>query len=285
MLSNFQTQTHGKWILAGEHAVIRGTGALVFPVMDKKLTLSYQTSDSPGLIFEVDFFEKNSEEMRQLFQEFFFHALQLLGKTDYLFNGILRIKSTIPAGVGMGASAALCVALARWFHAQGWILADETHHVAQEFEHFFHGKSSGLDIAGVAHPGGIYFNRGTITPLKTTWDPKWQLSFCGQQGPTANSILTVQRLWQTDPQTAQALDELMHRSVEQAKQALEQPYNPKHSLKRLTQAITQAHECFERWGLISEVLKQHIQARYDQGALAVKPTGSGGGGFVVSLWE
>ena len=39
MSSDFQTTTYGKWILAGEHAVIRGHGALVFPVHNKKLTL------------------------------------------------------------------------------------------------------------------------------------------------------------------------------------------------------------------------------------------------------
>ena len=42
----YQTTTHGKWILAGEHAVIRGHGALVFPLPDKTLTLSYTPADT-----------------------------------------------------------------------------------------------------------------------------------------------------------------------------------------------------------------------------------------------
>ncbi len=38
-------------------------------------------------------------------------------------------------------------------------------------------------------------------------------------------------------------------------------------------------------GLISESLQQHMQQLLHEGALAVKPTGSGSGGYVLSLWE
>lgn len=48
MSYDFQTTTHGKWILAGEHTVLRGHGALVFPILGKKLTLSYK-KQLPGL--------------------------------------------------------------------------------------------------------------------------------------------------------------------------------------------------------------------------------------------
>lgn len=34
MFCDFETTTHGKWILAGEHAVLRGFSALVFPVYE-----------------------------------------------------------------------------------------------------------------------------------------------------------------------------------------------------------------------------------------------------------
>lgn len=35
MFYEFQTTTYGKWILAGEHAVLRGHSALVFPIKEK----------------------------------------------------------------------------------------------------------------------------------------------------------------------------------------------------------------------------------------------------------
>jgi mevalonate kinase len=44
-------------------------------------------------------------------------------------------------------------------------------------------------------------------------------------------------------------------------------------------------ESFSGWGLTTGVLGDHIQQLKDYGALAVKPTGSGDGGYVLSLWR
>jgi mevalonate kinase len=37
--------------------------------------------------------------------------------------------------------------------------------------------------------------------------------------------------------------------------------------------------------LIKGTLEQHIQTLVEKGAVAVKPTGAGSGGYVVSLWD
>ncbi|MFI4919641.1 MAG: mevalonate kinase, partial [Legionellales bacterium] len=42
MFCDFETTTFGKWILAGEHAVVRGHEALVFPIKEKQLHLQYR---------------------------------------------------------------------------------------------------------------------------------------------------------------------------------------------------------------------------------------------------
>ena len=50
-------------------------------------------------------------------------------------------------------------------------------------------------------------------------------------------------------------------------------------------AIKKSHNCFEQWGLVNEDVKRHQEILIEAGALAVKLTGSGGGGYVLSLWE
>ena len=81
----------------------------------------------------------------------------------------------------------------------------------------------------------------------------------------------------------QQIDEDMDTAVNLALKALQ--HNSEDALLQLTAAIDKARNCFQRWGLISETLQHHMQLLKEEGALAVKPTGSGSGGHVLSLWQ
>ena len=231
MFSDFDTKTHGKWILAGEHAVIRGMGALVFPMVDKTLTLSYRPSAREDLKFETAIIGQDPALMADLFYKLLIHACRLVNQSFDQLKGVLSIESSIPSGVG------------------------------------------------------LYFQAGISSPIQASWSPNWRLSSCHERGLTADCIRKVQQLWAQEPEQAQHIDELMQASVEEAKQALEAPYQPQQSERLLAEAMQKAHRCFEAWGLISETLSAHIQDLYQEGALAAKPTGSGSGGYVLSLWD
>lgn len=280
MFYDFETTTYGKWILAGEHAVLRGHGALVFPIRKKTLTLRY-TAASPEL--HAEYSGPNGADMQLLFWSVLGQGQQLLGQSLNRLTGQFHIDCSVPIGEGMGASAALCVAMARWFAAQNMLIDESIASFARQLENLFHGKSSGLDIAGVAAETGIYFNQGSTCQLQQSWQPNWYLSSCGQVGITSHCINQVDQLWQSNPQQAQELDLLMHHSVEKCRAALE--INDSSSLKRLQEAIQESAACFTAWGLVSESLSQHMKCLSEHGAIAVKPTGSGGGGYVISLWE
>lgn len=58
-----------------------------------------------------------------------------------------------------------------------------------------------------------------------------------------------------------------------------------HGLSMLASAINAAEHCFEEWELITTELKQHLDRLHQLGAIAVKPTGAGAGGYVLSLWK
>ncbi|WP_045096090.1 mevalonate kinase family protein [Legionella fallonii] len=280
MFCDFETTTYGKWILAGEHAVIRGHEALVFPIKERQLTLSYQACPSS---LSADYTGSSGADMHLLFWGVLEQGMQLLDRSLNQLGGHFHLKSNIPVGVGMGASAALCVAMSRWFCAQNMINDSRVCEFARELEHLFHGKSSGLDIAGVASQQGVFFKGGDCIPLKQTLNPHWYLSSCNQIGITSHCIQQVQNLWDKDPVLAQQIDNQMVEATQEAQSSLEQ--GGIDAIERLAKAMNKAADCFHQWGLVSESLQQHMNQLFDQGAIAVKPTGSGGGGFVLSLWN
>lgn len=280
MFCDFATQTQGKWILTGEHAVLRGYGALVFPIKQKKLTLTFEPTSTK---LSADFSGDMGQEMHLLFWSVLERGQTLLGHSLNDLTGHFQIESNIPIGVGMGASAALCVAMARWFAAQQLLSTEAIQAFAQELEHLFHGQSSGLDILGVTATQGVYFQKGQGTMIHQQWQPTWFLSFCGQSGITSHCIKEVNQLWDHDKAKAEMIDERMQQAVNKAKEALE--HATPDSIVTLTEAINEGSECFKQWGLVTEMLQKHMQFLTHQGALAVKPTGSGGGGYVLSLWN
>lgn len=274
--SEFHTRTYAKWILAGEHAVIRGYGALVFPLKKKQLTLSYHPHPS---CFSIENRSDPSPLLPLLIQQVLEHGAQLLAYRTPL-TGTFYCESTIPIGQGLGASAAICMAASRFFVAQHRLPEEATVTFAKTLENLFHGQSSGIDIVGTAAEQGLYFQQGQTASFNQVWKPEWYISFCQEQGITAQCIQQVQILSEKDPLKARTIDENMHSAVQKARFALQQ----KDAIHLLKESIQEATACFAAWGLLSPALINHMQYLKQAGALATKPTGSGGGGYVLSLW-
>src|SRR4051794_8275736 len=60
----FSTRTFGKWILAGEHAVLRGSPALAFPLTARSLELEFEPGNAN---LHVDFRGEQGQELKLLF--------------------------------------------------------------------------------------------------------------------------------------------------------------------------------------------------------------------------
>jgi len=115
--------------------------------------------------------------------------------------------------------------------------------------------------------------------------PAFEFYDSGYRGNTRDCIERVLHWQRQNPHLTEALDERMHLAGVLAQDGLLQyQIHSEDGLQKIKEAMEQAQSCLEQWGLLTpELLTQKFDL-LKQGALAVKLTGAGLGGFWVALW-
>ena len=183
-------------------------------------------------------------------------------------------------GYGLGSSAAFCLSLADIFFQLGYI--QDVVDFAWQLEHNFHGKSSGSDIRAIYHKKPLIFKSSkNFEFFQPKWRPHIYLYNTGISSSTRKCVEKVSNWFDQFPEKSETIYKQMEKSVDQSIEALR---DSSEGLGLLTQAMTEACDCFDEWGLL-EPLRPSIKKLKNLGALAVKPTGAGAGGYLISLWK
>lgn len=275
--SDWQVEVPGKWILFGEHAVLRGSQAIVFPLRSRFLSFSYFKSSAD---LKIQIAGLCASDLELFIWSVVERALSELGIKRSDLKGELKIYSHIQFGAGMGASATLAVGLTLFFQYLG-VLKTDPFLFAKKLEDLFHGESSGVDVAVALHQKPLIFEKNKeniFFDLKKL--PLLYLSYTGQRGVTKDCVNKVKNLISERPEQAQVIDERMKKVVQDFIKARFE-WNQTEWIEHLNMA----QSCFESWDLVPSAVEQHMQKLKNAGALACKLTGSGSGGYVLSLWN
>lgn len=276
---NLSYKVPGKWILAGEHTVLRGGEALVFPLKSCYLSFNYDSNATTD--FNVEVTGKSSSDVQLIIWSALEKIFNELGIKRGDLKGRLTIHSEIFFGAGMGASASLSVGLSRFFKHIG-LCSGDLYGFSKKIEDLFHGESSGVDVAVVLNQAPLLFKRHEKPIILAQAQlPILYLSHSGTKGVTRDCVSKVKALIESHPTLVEAIDNKMQSCVEGFKYELNQDHI---NLQSWSKWLELAHTCYQEWDLEPLAASQHIQQLKSSGALACKLTGSGGGGYVLSLW-
>lgn len=267
--SSFHIRVPGKWILAGEHAVLRGYSAVALPHPTAALEFTFQPQVWEGLQVSPPSAQKTIEELLEILQ-----MPELCGQ--------IFIESTISQGAGLGSSAALCVALAEWWVSQQSTpqAQEKKMEIARTLENYFHGQSSGMDVAAVLSKEPIRFSREKGAVLIPVKSPPFIFTFhdTGLRASTRDCIALVEKWRQKNPARASAVDTQMAEASCEAERGLIEG-----NRQAIVNAMDLSWKCFEEWGLLSQEIIEKAAVLRAQGTYALKLTGAGRGGFLVAL--
>lgn len=145
----------GKVILYGEHFVLYGGTAIAVPLRGVELLVS--VAAAPAGVRLIDSPYLDSDRGGSLLDV----AVEELG-LDPDVGLHAEVRGDLPAGMGLGSSAALCVALARALVDLHGEEPDEDRVsiAAFEMEHIFHGNPSGIDTTTVTFESACFLKGG-----------------------------------------------------------------------------------------------------------------------------
>lgn len=277
-----QAWANGKVILGGEHAVVHGCPALALGI-PRALELRCSPGEDPqSLVLRVPTwsldrrFLAKSDAKQDRLEQAVLAIFREAGVQPWGYT--IQGDTPLPAGAGLGSSAALCVALAKL--ALGPEVSDgDVFFLSMVGEAVFHGDPSGIDSELALHGGLLRFTKGQASEPLSLGHPLrlWVIS-SKQSRQSADLVAKVQARMQRLPGLAAPTWDLFSAQVSGMQECL-----LGNDLERLGEIMHMQHHLLATLGVSTPTLDSLVHCAMQAGALGAKLTGAGGGGCVLVL--
>jgi mevalonate kinase len=257
----------GKVLLLGEHSVVYGYPALA-AALDLRVTVEVEPDESVARLDLPGGFPVPAAVL---------DAVGLLARAAGHRGGfVVKVRSELPLGGGLGSSAALGVALARAF--KPGCEPDEAAALAMHLERVLHGSPSGVDPAICARGGVIEFVKAEPPRIESVRGKAWLcVSPTGIARGTHTTVMPLAQRRATDPR----VDENLARLGDLARRG--RPAFESGDGETLGALFDEAHRILQELGVSCKELDATVASLRAGGALGAKLTGAGGGGAAIGL--
>jgi len=275
----------GKTILIGDQFVLDEVPAVVSSIPFETET-TVERIDGEGWVLEDDRIEVPGYKERKKAQQAqsIDRILEVMGIDVGKTPIKITVGGTLLAGSGVGASAAICVSLARALDAQFklGLPIEEINRVAWQGEFPYHGVASGVDNTASTYGGLLLFwlkdEQQHFARIKTPKPFEIVLANSGVTVDTAALDEFIDQQKSGDPVLFAARLKTLTAQVFEVKQALESG-----DLEAMGKVLSQNHELLTDMQMSHETLDSMCRTALANGALGAKVTGGGRGGYMVSL--
>lgn len=268
----------GKVILFGEHAVVHGFPAIAVGI-ERGVTAEASISVADRLrLTPWDLTLRPDPQSQEPLERAYAAVL-----ASYPDRPPLEVRAHVdlPAGAGLGCSAAIGVAVLDAIDERLGVRRsrEALGEAALAWERVFHGNPSGVDNTMSAVGGVALFRRGQPLELLRSNQPMYLvIGYSGEPSSTKEMVASVARQRDRDPDRVRKAFEGIESLVRNAKIAIESG-----DLVALGQLLDLNHTILSSLMLCTTKVDAMCQSARAAGALGAKMTGAGGGGCMFAL--
>jgi hydroxymethylglutaryl-CoA reductase len=269
-LSRARGEANGKVILLGEHAVVHGQPAIVVG-----LELGVRIEVEP-----LDAGPRRGPGGDPRLEQMIDAAAARLG-IPAAASFAVAIGGELPVAIGLGSSAALCVALVRALAAASELRISPAEVAAHAHALEGIGTPSGVDSTAATYGGVLWFLAGpppAHEPIRLRRDLGLVIALSGTRHETGRTVGGLRQRVAARPDVYRPVLKAIGALVVSARRALEEG---DHEL--LGELMNMNHALLAACAVSTPQLEETVEMARCCGALGAKLTGGGGGGAVVAL--